>query len=119
MATVHVEDGTVTVRLSRREKVAGLHGDLRVPASAVTGAAVVEDPLAAPRGIRAPGTAFPGLVKIGTWRGRGGRTLVVAYRDQPGLRLTLTGQRVDEVVLSHPDAADVVARVRAAAGLTG
>lgn len=119
MATVHVDDGMVTVRLSRREKVAGLHGDLRVPAGAVTDAAVVEDPLAAPRGIRAPGTAIPGVVKIGTWRGRGRRTLVVAYRNQPGLRLALEGQGVDEVVLSHPDAADVVARVRAVAGLVG
>lgn len=119
MATVHVEDGMVTVRLSRREKVAGLHGDLRVPASAVTEAVVVDDPLAAPRGIRAPGTAIPGLIKIGTWRGRGRRTLVVAYRNQPGLRLALAGQPVDDVVLSHPDAPDVVARVRAAAGLTG
>jgi hypothetical protein len=74
VAAVRVDDDDVVVALTRLEKVAALHGDVRVPLSAVHAVEVVDDGPAAVHGVRAPGTAWPGGPKIGTWRRRGGRT---------------------------------------------
>lgn len=73
MAHVHVEGETVIVRLSPWERLGAMHGDIRVPREAVTGARVAIDPWTELRGIRAPGTGIPGVVALGTRRGRFGK----------------------------------------------
>lgn len=111
MTTIHVSDDTLTVRLAPVSKLAGLLRDQVVPRSAVTTVEVVPDGLAAARGVRAPGLALPGRRKIGTWRGRGARRFVDVRRGQPALRLTLEGQRYDELLLGHDDARALAARL--------
>jgi hypothetical protein len=111
MATVHLTTETLTVQLSRGEKFAGLLRDLTVPLGAVSDVEVVPDALSAVRGVRAPGLGLPSR-RIGTWRRRGERSLVSVRRGQPGLRLRLTGQRFDTVLVGLPDPATT------AAGLT-
>lgn len=115
MPTITFDTDTLTVHLTRAEQAAALRRDIRVPLSAVTGVAVVEDALAAARGMRAPGLAIPHRTKIGTWRGRGHRQFVCARRGVPAVRLQLTGGGDDELVLSVPDAAAQADRIRAAA----
>ena len=92
MTTVAFDDGTLRVRLTRREKVAGLLRDLNVPLSAVRAVTVVADGLDATQGLRAPGLAIPGR-RIGTWR-RGGqnKTVVAVRRGHPALWVELSGQ---------------------------
>jgi len=92
---------------------AGLLRDQHLPLTAVTDAEVVPNGLAAVRGLRAPGFGVPGDRKIGTWRRRHGRSLVVARRGRLALRVRLIGQRYDELVL------DVADPERAAAELSG
>ena len=75
------------------------------------------DALGAVRGTRAPGFSLPGRTKIGTWRGRGRRTFVVARRDVPAVRFALAGAKDDELIVSTPDADAVAARIRKRAGL--
>ena len=110
MATVHLTTESLTVRLSRGEKLAGLLRDLTVPLDAVTVVEVVPDALAAVRGLRAPGLGLPGR-KVGTWRRRGTRTLVSVRRGQPGLRMELTGQRFDTVLVGLADPGPVAAEL--------
>ena len=93
MADVRVDGGEVVVALTRLEKLAALHGDVRVPLPVVRAVDVVDDGPAAVRGLRAPGTAWPGGPKIGTWRRRDGRTFAVTRRGRPALRLTLDDPR--------------------------
>ncbi|MGR6965427.1 hypothetical protein ACU610_13265 [Geodermatophilus sp. URMC 61] len=100
---------TVCVSLSRTERLLGLLRDLEVPLSAVQGVDVVPDGLAATRGLRAPGLALPGVRKVGTWRRRGEKTLVSVRRGQPAVRVRLTGQRFDTLLLGVDDAAAVAA----------
>ena len=107
MATVTATPEALTVTLSRRERVLGLLRDLEVPRSAVRAVEVVPDGLAATRGLRAPGLALPGRRKVGTWRGRGEKTLVSVRRGQPAVRVRLAGQRFDTVLLGVDDAATV------------
>lgn len=111
MTSIAVSDDALTVRLPLLSKIAGLLGNQVIPRSAISSADVVIDGLAAVRGIRAPGLAIPGRRKVGTWRGRGARRFVDVRRGQPALRLRLQGQRYDELLIGHDDAAALAARL--------
>ncbi|MGY1623925.1 hypothetical protein ACI789_17140 [Geodermatophilus sp. SYSU D00965] len=113
MSTVSLTAQELVIELTTAEKVAALHGDLRIPLSAITGVEVVPDALGAVRGLRAPGLALPGRAKIGTWRAREGAEFVVARRDQPGVRFTLTGHELASVLLGDEDAESLAERIRA------
>ena len=104
MTQVSLSDGRLVVRLRPWERLAGLLGDLDVPLTAVTAVEVVPDGTRAVRGVRAPGLAWPGGPRIGTWRGRGARRYVAVRPRRPALRLRLRGQRYDEVLVSTPEA---------------
>ncbi|GII16583.1 hypothetical protein Ppa05_33090 [Planomonospora parontospora subsp. antibiotica] len=117
MATMTVTGGELVLALGRGERTAGLHGDIRVPLSAVREVAVVENPVAEVRGLRAPGLAVPGRTKIGTWRRAGSRSFVVARRDVPAVRVALSGARYDELLVSDAAAVELAARIRESAGL--
>ena len=103
MATIATTGDMLTVRLSRREKIAAARGDLRVPLAAIRDVRVHPDALVAARGARA-GLAIPGRAKIGIWRGRGRREFLVARRGMPAVCVTLDGGRHNEIVISDPNA---------------
>ncbi|TYP82886.1 hypothetical protein [Blastococcus xanthinilyticus] len=109
MATLQATPTTLTVRLTRGEKIAGLLHDVSVPRSSIREVDVVRDGPGAPRGLRAPGLGLPGLRKIGTWRRPGERTLVCVRRGQPAVRVRLEGQRYDTLLVGADDAAAVAA----------
>jgi hypothetical protein len=113
MASITFTDQELHLTLTRREKVAALHGDIRVPLSAITEVRVTEDPVGAARGLRAPGLNWPGRTKIGTWRGRGRRQFLVARRGVPAVLVGLRGTTFDELVVSLPDARGVADALRA------
>ena len=113
MAQIRVSDGRLTIRLRPWEKVAGLLGDLDVPLTAVSTAEAVPDGTQALEGVRAPGLAWPGGPRIGTWRGRGATRWVAVRPGQPALRLRLRGERYDEVLVTTPDAESLGAAIRA------
>ena len=110
MATVQLTTDSLTVHLTRAEKLAGLLRDLTLPLDAVTEMEVVPDGASAVRGVRAPGLGLPWR-RIGTWRRRGERSLVSVRRGEPALRLRLTGQRFDTVLVGLPDAAATAAEI--------
>lgn len=100
MATVHLHGDTLEVRFTPAEKISGLLlRDVRIPTSAVRAVELVPDGLAATRGIRAPGLAIPGVRKIGTWRRRGGKSIVTVRRHQPAVRIDLAGQRYESLLI--------------------
>jgi hypothetical protein len=114
MATLQLTAETLTVTLTRFEKFAGLLRDLAVPISAVRSVEAVEvlpSGVARPRGLRAPGLGVPGARKIGTWRGRGEKTMVVVRTGQPAVRIELTGARFDVLLIGADDAAVVAAEI--------
>ena len=116
MTTITTTDTTIRLRFRLWEKVAGLIRDLDVPISAITAVEVAPDGLAGATGLRAPGLGLPGLRKIGTWRGRGHKSLVNVRRHQPALRLRLAGQKFDEVLVGADDAVALGEQLRARVG---
>ena len=112
MAEIRRADGYLHVVLTPLEKVAALHGDLRVPLASVTSVGVTDRPLDDVKGFRAPGLHIPGRTKIGTWRRAGRRTFAVARTRQPALRIELTGERYDALVVSVADTASVAEEIR-------
>jgi hypothetical protein len=110
MATVQLTTESLTVHLSRAEKLLGLLRDLTVPLAAVAEVDVVPDGVLAVRGLRAPGLGLPWR-RIGTWRRRGDRALVSVRRGRPALRLRLTGRRFDSVLVTVPDPAATAAEI--------
>jgi hypothetical protein len=113
MASLQPTPTTLRVTFTLAEKLAGLVRDAEFPRAAVAGVEVLPDPVSELRGLRAPGLAIPGVRKIGTWRRPGQRTLVSVRSGQPALRVRLTGQRYDTLVIGSDDAAAL------AAALTG
>ncbi|OUS93617.1 alpha/beta hydrolase [Rhodococcus sp. NCIMB 12038] len=116
MVEIGVSASEVRLTLSRFEKIAGLHGDVAVPMPLIRGAEVIADPFANIRGVRSPGLGIPRRRCIGTWRGRGVRTFVVARAGVPAVRVRTLGRgsgaEFDELIVTVPDAVDVTAQIR-------
>lgn len=105
MTTITITDQDVSVELTRAEQVAALHGNLRIPRPQIRAVEPLDDPISGPRGLRSPGLALPGRVKLGVWRSRRGRQFVAVRGGVPGVRLHLQGHRYDQVLLSVADEA--------------
>ena len=108
MADLRIQDDELVIELSPLEKLGAFHGDVRVPRSAVRAVRPVDDAMAAVRGLRAPGTAWPGVVALGTWRRKGGKDFVVVHRRGAGVVVELEGARYLRLIVSTDDA-DAVA----------
>ena len=118
MAQLIVHDDTVTLALSRLEQFEGFRRDLRTPLSSVTAVRAVTDPSSELRGLRAPGTGFPGVVAVGTRRGSFGKDFTAVHGKAPGVVVEMEGQEFQRWVLTVNDPDPVMVQVSEAAGLT-
>jgi len=114
MARLTIDDGDLALMLSKLERLGALHGDIRVPLGAVAEVAVTDAPFRELRGIRAPGTGFPGRIALGTWRRRGEKGFVAVYRDRRGVIVRLRDSEFAWLCVSADDPEAVVERIRAA-----
>jgi hypothetical protein len=81
MAKVIESANQLQLKLSVLEKIFALHGDIWVDKSLLTKKVMVENPWRREviKGIRAPGTAIPFVVLLGTMRYRGGKDFIAIY----------------------------------------
>lgn len=116
MAQLQVEGGELVLHLSAAEKVGAVHGDLRVPLSAVRGVEVLQDAHEpADHGIKL-GTRIPGMIEVGTIRGGGRNTFAAVHSGTPrGVRIVLDGSFYHEWIVGCGDpetvAQDLTARL--------
>jgi hypothetical protein len=107
-----VEDDRVVLHLSLLERIGGMvGGDIDVPRSAVTAVRVAADPSRELRGIRSPGTGWPGVIALGHRRGKGVHDFAAVYRNRPSIVVELRGQRFDRLVVSCDDPEAVAAAI--------
>jgi uncharacterized protein len=116
MAELCVQDGVLVLRLSATEKVGGVHGDLRVPLSAVRRVEVLADAHGpADHGIKL-GTRIPGMIEVGTVRGGGRNIFAAVLPDTPrGVRIVLDGSFYHEWIVGCADPESVARQIMAAA----
>ena len=119
MASLTVDGDQLVVQLSAWERAAAFHGDVRVPLAAVRSVAVEPRPWDALRGIRAPGTGFPGVIAYGVRRATGGRPdFAAVLRGRPVVRVELDPPSpFARLLVWVPDADSAVSAVRRAARL--
>ena len=87
MAKVFENDGVVTLKLSRLEKIGALHGDISVASSQLISKTEVANPWKRThlRGFRAPGTAIPYVILLGTMRFKRGKDFCALYKRTPAM----------------------------------
>jgi len=108
MATLRREGSELVLLLNDLEKLGALHGEIRVPAAAIRAVRVTSNPFRELRGVRSPGTGLPGVIALGTWRGKSSRDFAALYRGGPAVIVELEGTRYRRLLVSAHDA-DVVA----------
>lgn len=109
MPEVQVGETVVVLHLSTLERLGALHGDVVIPRPSIRSARVAANPWSELRGLRAPGTGWPGRIALGTWRGRFGRDFFAVFGREPAVVLELRDQRFARVVVSVPDPGAIVA----------
>ena len=117
MAELVLDGDALEVRMSGWERAAAFHGDFSVPLSAVREIAVEPKPWSALRGIRAPGTGWPGVIAYGVRRMTGDRPDFAAIRGRgPAVRIELDPPaEFTRLLISVADPAETVAGLRALA----
>ena len=112
MALLRREGPELVVVLNDLEKAGAFHGDVRVPASSVRNVRVTYSPFNELRGMRAPGAGWPGVIALGTWRGKGFKDFAALYRGGPAVVVELEGAAWRRLLVSAHDAPAVVERLQ-------
>ncbi|GAA0686516.1 hypothetical protein GCM10010193_45480 [Kitasatospora atroaurantiaca] len=117
MAELMVDGDELVVRLSRREKLAAGHGDVRVPLTAVKQVTVQPDAWRALRGKRRRGLLVPGVLCLGVWRHSDGQDFVAVRMRRGGVVLAdlRGGGPFTRIAVSAAEPQATAAAVRTAA----
>jgi len=112
MATLAVEGDRIVLHLSLLERIGGVvGGDIDAPLAAVTAVRVAPDPSRELRGIRSPGTGWPGVIALGHRRGSGVHDFAAVYHNRAAVVVELQGQRFDRLVVSCDEPQAVAAAI--------
>ena len=109
MARIGYDGDELVVHLGWLEKLGAFRGDVRVPRSSIRDVRASDRPWSELRGMRAPGTGFPGVISLGTRRGGGIRDFAAVYGNRPAVMVELEGAEFDRLVVSVHDPAEVTA----------
>jgi hypothetical protein len=104
MAELQVQGGELVLHLSGAEKAEAVHGDLRVPLSAVRGVEIVQDAHEpADRGFKV-GMRLPRVAEVAIVRDDGRKIFAAVHHDTPrGVRVLLQGTSYDEWIVGCAD----------------
>jgi hypothetical protein len=85
MAEILDSGNEVVLCLTKREKLAALHGNLVASKSDLISRKVVENPWRSGllKGVRSPGTGIPFYLLLGTMRYKDGKDFTIIYRNKP------------------------------------
>ena len=112
MAELRVEGAELVLHLSGVEKAEAVHGDLRVPLSALRGVEVIDDAhdwTGIGAGFKV-GMRLPGVATVATVHGHGEKVFIAVHRDTPrGVRVRLAGAPWDEWIVGCADPEAVAA----------
>jgi hypothetical protein len=111
VTTVEIDGDRLRVRLTGWDKVWAMKSGLDVPLDLVR--SVEPAPLdLKPRGLRAPGSYWPGLIAAGTYRRRGGKEFWSVRDKSRAILIDLEDESYDRLVLQVPDPHATLAAIR-------
>jgi hypothetical protein len=110
MAELQVQGGELVLHLSGAEKAEAVHGDLRVPLSAVRGVEIIQDAHEpADHGFKV-GMRIPRVAEVAIVRAGGQKIFAAVHHDTPrGVRVLLQGTSYDERIVGCTDPEAVAA----------
>ena len=111
MAVLEITPDALRVRLNRLEQIGGVHGSFSVPWDHIEHARAISDLWPHVRGWRMPGTGLPHVILLGRMRYRYGTDFTAMYKNLPGVLLELRDEEFRRLLISAPNAVDVVRRV--------
>lgn len=120
MGRLEVDGSDLVLRLTRREKVAGFHGDIRAPLTSIRSVGVPKHSWLELRGWRMAGIFIPRIVMLGTRRHATGYDFVLLHGNRPAVQVELATGRFERWMVSVEEGEDPQAeaqRVAAAAGI--
>jgi len=104
MVTLLLDSTRLEVVLSATERALAFRkGNVIVERDTIAKVQLIDDPWTWLRGIQSPGTRFPGVVAMGTWKSVNGVDFVIVRRRLPGVVIDLEG---------HPEFQRVVLTTR-------
>lgn len=92
----------LTLSLSFWERLGAVHSDLVIPNLHVVSCEYVADVWTHLRGVRAPGTGFPGRIMLGTTRFRGGKDFCAVYKHKSGYVINLRNESFQRILVTSP-----------------
>jgi hypothetical protein len=114
MMSITVENGAIRIVLDGWDRFLALKSELDIPIEQIAAVRVAPAGIG-PKGIRAPGGAWPGKLYAGTWRGRGYKEFWNARgRKQNWIEIVLTGHEYARVVLEVDDPRALAAQIERA-----
>ncbi len=119
MARFLIDGPDLVLRLSWSERVGGVHGDVRVPLSAVRSVTAVPKPWLALRGWRMAGVSIPGSLALGTRRHGSGYDFTAVYKQRPAVQVELNTGRFERIVASVAGDVEVESEADRIAGAAG
>jgi len=117
MGNLSIEGAELVLNLSGMERLEGLHGDIRVSVSTVREVRWTNDPWSELRGIRSPGTGIPGVIAVGTRRGRAMKDFAAIHGQGPAVVVELEGADYERLVVTEEDAESAAADLKRLLGL--
>lgn len=104
MAELRIDGNDLVLHLTGDEKLEAVHGDLRVPVSAVRGVEILDDAHEpADHGFKV-GLRLPGVAEVASIRTEGKKLFAAVHHATPrGLRVLLDGQKWDEWIVGCED----------------
>jgi hypothetical protein len=112
MAHLLITDDTVTIDMSRGEKLEAGHRNQAFPRSVISGVRAVPDCTAEVHGLKWAGTELPGI-RVGSFHDDGRVTFAVCHGRAPGIVIDLANSKYDRVVLTVENPEEIVARLSA------
>jgi hypothetical protein len=101
MAVLFVHTDRLEIRLTRAEKMLSFRRtDIVVPLESIRSAALTDDPWVWVRGIRAPGTAVPLTLAVGTWKFHDGKDFLLIKRTRTAVVIDLEGEEFSRIIVT-------------------
>jgi hypothetical protein len=113
MAQIEIEGQTLVVRLTGFHKLWALKDRIEAPLKHVTRVEANVDDLGGPKGMRLPGSHFPGLITAGSYRGKNGWDFWDVRRPEKVIVIHLSGERYNRLIVEVADPAAAAAMIEA------